>query len=447
MNNLKVGYAKVVITPPMGIDISGYFQVRKAEAVLDDLHAIALAVSDGKKIAAIVSLDLLDIPTASANIIREYASQATGLDYESIFLVCTHTHTGPDFSHNHKTEIVRDYFGDTKLKIADCINFALADMKDAKMAYGTSKAERISFVRRFRMKDGSFRTNPGVNNPEILEPIGEVDERVNVVRFDREGADDIVLINFGTHPDTVGGNLISADWPGFVNRTFEAAVPGVKSIFLNGAQGDVNHVNVFPRPGESNGMFHDFDDVDRGYPHARHMGNVVAGAALQVYEKLQYCDVESIDYKNEIIKIPANVPSPEELPLAIKYNELHKAGRDDEIPFKGMALTTVVAGAARKVRLKDGPDSFDFLLSAVRIGNLAFLGIPGEPFTSIGMGVKENCAEYGLVLPCSNTNGYEGYFPNAEAYAEGGYETETSRFRAGVAERITEEGTKLHKSF
>ena len=112
-----------------------------------------------------------------------------------------------------------------------------------------------------------------------------------------------------------------------------------------------------------------------------------------------------------------------------------------------MALTTVVAGAARKVRLKDGPLYFDFLLSSVRLGNLAFLGIPGEPFTSIGVGVKENCKEYSMVLPCSNTNGYEGYFPNEGAYNEGGYETETSRFKAGVAEIIIEEGTKLLKSF
>ena len=447
MNNLKVGYAKVVITPPMGIDISGYFHERKAEGVLDDLHAIALAVSDGVKTAAIVSLDILDIHTESANIIRRHISEVCGIDYESIFLVCTHTHTGPDFYHNHKTEIVREYFNDTKLKIADAVSFAIEDLADAKMAYGVSRAPRISFVRRFKMKDGSFKTNPGVNNPEIAEPIGEVDERVNVVRFDREGKDTVVLINFGTHPDTVGGNLISADWPGFVTKTFEAAIENTKCIFLNGAQGDVNHVNVFPRPGEDNGMFHDFDDVDRGYPHARHMGNVVAGAAIQVYEKLVYTDVESIDYKNDVIKIPANVPSPEELPLAYKYDELHRSGRDEEIPFKGMALTTVVAGAERKIRLKDGPEHFDFTLSAIRIGSLAFLGIPGEPFTSIGMGVKAGAGEFDLVLPCSDTNGYEGYFPNKEAYDEGGYETETSRFKAGVAEIITAEGIKLLKSF
>ena len=89
------------------------------------------------------------------------------------------------------------------------------------------------------------------------------------------------------------------------------------------------------------------------------------------------------------------------------------------------------------------PGNYPFLLSALIIGRLAFLGIPGEPFTSIGMGVKENCSEYSLVLPCSNTNGYEGYFPNAGAYAEGGYETETSKFKAGVAERIIEEGKAI----
>ena len=36
------------------------------------------------------------------------------------------------------------------------------------------------------MKDGSIQTNPGVGNPDIVAPIGEVDERVNLVRIVRE---------------------------------------------------------------------------------------------------------------------------------------------------------------------------------------------------------------------------------------------------------------------
>ena len=37
----------------------------------------------------------------------------------------------------------------------------------------------------------------------------------------------------------------------------------------------------------------------------------------------------------------------------------------------------------------------------------------------------------------------DGYFPMQDAYDEGGYEARSSPFKAGVAERIISEGTKL----
>ena len=50
--------------------------------------------------------------------------------------------------------------------------FALQDLRPARMGYGTAHAPNVAFIRRFRMKDGSTRTTPGINNPEIAEPIG-----------------------------------------------------------------------------------------------------------------------------------------------------------------------------------------------------------------------------------------------------------------------------------
>ena len=70
-------------------------------------------------------------------------------------------------------------------------------------------------------------------------------------------------------------------------------------------------------------MFLDFDDVSRGYGHARYMGRVVAGAVLQVYDKVEYINVSRIKYVQHIIKLPSNKPTAEEMPLARKYNELH----------------------------------------------------------------------------------------------------------------------------
>ena len=133
---------------------------------------------------------------------------------------------------------------------------------------------------------------------------------------------------------------------------------------------------------------------------------------------------------------------PEELPLARKYVELHEAGKDSEIPYKAMQLTTVVAEAYRMLELQNGPEEYKLDLSLVTIGPIAMLGIPGEPFTDIGVEIKK-AKGWELIMPCSLTNGGIGYFPMKSAYDEGGYEAKTSRFKAGAAEIIIKEAIKL----
>ena len=108
-------------------------------------------------------------------------------------------------------------------------------------------------------------------------------------------------------------------------------------------------------------------------------------------------------------------------------------------------LTTVVAEAARMVRLENAPDSFDMLLSAVKIGSVSIIGIPGEPFSEIGKALKETPG-FDMIIPCCNTNGKEGYFPMQDSYDEGGYEARSSNFKAGVGEYIVEEGKELLNS-
>ena len=67
--------------------------------------------------------------------------------------------------------------------------------------------ERVAYIRRYRMKDGTTMTCPPINDPNIDYPLGELDHRVNVLRFDRNGGESIVLLNYGLHADTIGGDL------------------------------------------------------------------------------------------------------------------------------------------------------------------------------------------------------------------------------------------------
>lgn len=447
MNALCAGFGRVNITPMMGIPIIGYFKERRAEGVLDELEINALALGCGEQKVVLLSIDNCGFSQEMNDLFRRHIAETTGIPFEAILIHATHTHTGPSLRGSvlgcdDEEPLASQYRDFVYHKMADVAMAAIADMKPARMGYAIGNAPNIAFVRRFRMKDGSCKTNPGVNNPDILHPIGEVDERVNVLRFDREGGETIVMVNFGNHPDTVGGNLISGDWPTLCRHSVEQAIPGTKCIFFNGAQGDVNHVNVHPTGGYLNDMFMDFDDVARGYKHAQFMGRVVAGGVMQVYDKVYYRDVDSIRFVNKRLEVPSNMPKPEDMAEAHRINDLHKAGKDAELPYEGMMLTTIVAEAGRMVQLEHGPVSFPMTLSGIAIGDIAIAGIPGEPFTGIGRGLKE-APGWDLVLPMCNVNDARGYFPMRDAYDEGGYEARGSRFKAGVAELFIAEGIKM----
>lgn len=453
MKKLLAGFARVNVTPPLGIGMIGYYKPRYAQGILDELEINALALSCGEDKVVLLSFDTNCVNTDVADKYRKCISETTGLCKEAILIHATHTHTGPFLSREDSKEInflspdvqnsKEQQYGDWVCqRMADAALLALNDLKPAQMGWGVGNAPNVAFVRRFRMKDGSIQTNPGVNNPEIKEPIGEVDERVNVLRFDREGAETIVLVNFGNHPDTVGGSMISGDWPTLLRHTVEQSLDNTKCLFFNGAQGDVNHVNVHPTGGFLNDTFHDFDDVSRGYGHAKYIGRVLAGAVLQVYDKVKYVEVNSLRYMQRKIQVPSNMPKTQELSEAYRIIALHEAGRDNELPYTGMMLTTVVAEAARMILLEHGPEFFDLELFGVAIGDVALIGIPGEPFSAVGRRLKDT-QDWGLVLPICLANGACGYFPMKEAYDEGGYEARSSKYGVGVAEKIIEEGKQL----
>lgn len=442
--DVKVGFSRVVVTPPLGTNIHGYFHQRLTEGVLDDLEVNAVAVSKDDSTVLLITLDCEASTTDYCEKVRETVAEATGVPKHSVYLHSTHTHVGPCFGTEDKNtnDIDREYYSYTIKKIVDACVYAIADLKFARMGIAVSKAERIGFNRRYLMKDGSTKTNPGVNNPDIVKSIGLLDERVNVIRFERECGDNIVIGNYGNHPDVIGNNLISSDWLGFARRTFERAIDNTKAIFFNGAQGDINHVNVKPVGGDLNGMFNDFDDVTRGYAHSRHMGNVVAGAMMNVYEKVEFIPVSEVKSTEIVVNVPSNMPKPEDMEKAYYIQKMVDEDRRDELPEKGMLLTTVIAEAGRMIRLEHGPETFPMNLTAIKIGDVAFIGIPGEPFTGVGMGLKE-AKGYKMVCPTCLTNGSRGYFPMKDSYDEGGYEARSSNYKEGVAEIIIDEGKKL----
>lgn len=445
--NFKAGFASLNIDPPLGIGVAGYYIPRFAKGILDSVEVGALVLElDGKKIA-IVSIDSCGIPTAQIANYAELAEKRTGIKKENFLIASTHTHTAPlayktsSFEADEKPII--EYAKFLGERICEAVKLAVEDLGEAKMGYAVGYApEKVSYIRRYKMKDGSVMTCPPIDDENILHPIGELDKRVNLLRFDRVGKESIALVNYGLHADTTNGELISADWPGVMRRTLKKALDGTHCIFLNGAEGDVGSTNVHPQAEDMNDTEISFDNEMKSPGMARFVGRAMAGCVLEIYDRVKYTDINEIELIKRRITVDANLASEEELKLAREYKKLHEAGRDDLIPYTAMQLTTVVAEAIRMCKMANGPKNFEFTLSGLKIGGAAIVGIPGEPFTEIGVKIKE-ATGWDIILPCALANGSEGYFPIKSAYEEGGYEARTSRYKAGTAEKIISEAHAL----
>src|SRR4051812_27964495 len=83
---LRVGAAAVVITPPAGTPMAGYYFERAAEGVHDDLHAKALVIEkDGAK-AALVALDLISTTRPVVTEARREIERATGIRGDAVMI-------------------------------------------------------------------------------------------------------------------------------------------------------------------------------------------------------------------------------------------------------------------------------------------------------------------------------------------------------------------------
>ena len=441
-SGFSAGFARAEITPEIGTPLSGYYSRRVSDGVLDPLYARCLALSDGKNCALIYSVDNVHLVDEASAAIRSEISSRTKVPIEAIFLACTHTHTGP-VSHipqkgvAHweivKPEDVPFIKRSNELIAARCADAgmrALSDLAPAEILAGRGEAKGISFVRRFLMKDGTVRTNPGINNPDIVRALGEPDEQLQLVRFVRKGKKEIALVNFQCHPDTIGGTKFSADWPGLSCTYLEDAMHGsVDAIFINGAQGDTNHLRVKVEPGTV---------IPRRYEMAHHMSRVVAGAALSVWGVCAPVESGALRTVVTAVKVVPNAGSAEDVKRAERYVLLHETGRTAEIPGAGMEHTANIAAAYRILEVKDMPDEPEICISTITVGkSLAFCGFPGEPFTWMGTEIKRR-SPFTMTIPACCVNGMRDYFPVKSAYTKGGYENATSRYAAGTAEKLVE---------
>ena len=430
---LKAGFARIDVTPPLGTTLAGYYETRYADGILDPLLATAIAFDNGENRIIVMSIDIIGFNQKLMNRVRTAVAEAVSTDPKAVFVACTHTHLGPctadAFGKEHNPEYV-DWF---VKKLADVAVLAVQDLAPAKMLYTRGEVKDVAFIRRYRMKDGSSRTNPGWLNSDVAYPIGTPDENSPLLIIKRENAPEIGIVNFQVHPDVIGGCTISADYPKFVRDTYETLIPNSRCMYINGAQGDTNHVDI--RLDETK--------CRRGYGRSKYMGRKIAMSVVANYELAEPLEGEKIAFGQKSYLAKVNKGTPEELEASKAVMVVYEAeGVDAITPFPGRTKAETRTIAKRMVAVDSFPDEKELYLTAVSVGDVVFAGFPGEPFTQIGRSVKEN-SKFTLTIPACCANGYEGYYPMKSAFDEGGYEALNARYRGGTAEKLIEVSTEI----
>lgn len=435
MNGMQSGFARCDITPTLGTKLCGYYFVRKTSGVLDPLYATAVAFDNGEKRAILLSVDNLGMSQIVMDRIRGEVADVCGIDAKAVFIACTHSHLAPATSGEY---VDPEYVEFMIQRIKDAALLAVQDLAPTEMYYTNGRVEDVAFVRRFRMKDGSARTNAGCQNPDILHPIGEPDETSSLVILKREGKPEIGIVHFQVHPDVIAGDKVSADYPKFVRDTYEALVENSRCIYINGAQGDTNHIDV---------RLNKQTDLVGGYERSKYMGKKIAMSVIANYPLAKKLTNDAINFGQIDLHVAYNRGTPEEEAVAQKVYEGYLTNHDTPEAYKAYQLSSPmnIARACRIATVAQYEDDKVLYVTALSVGDVVFAGFPGEPFTDIGRGVKEQ-SKFTLTLPVCCANGYEGYYPMMEAFLENGYESNSSRYVGGTAEKLIETSVELVNS-
>ena len=88
-----------------------------------------------------------------------------------------------------------------------------------------------------------------------------------------------------------------------------------------------------------------------------------------------------------------------------------------------------------QVRRYEGVSTASTEIQAMRIGGLALVAMPGEPFAEVGVRIRRR-SPFGVTRISGYSNGEIGYVPMRSDYKSGGYGAWSSRLPPGSAEPL-----------
>jgi neutral ceramidase len=396
---LRAGTARVDITPAKPVLLGGYASRREpSKGVHDPLSARVVAFERAGRRLVLVSLDNLGFYNQTSEPLRRAVLEANRLEPAELFLAAIHTHSAPiltlDEAKGSPANV--EYTRALGEKLAAGVRAALGSLAPVRVGIGTG-ASPVGANRRetVRGEDGKTKVVLGRN------PHAPIDREVQVLKVNRasDGAPAAVVFDFSTHATSLGpaNLLVSGDVLGLAEQFVEKQVGGgAAAPAFAGASGNIDPwFRVLPK----------FEDADGWIPEPVLLATLLG---------------------EEVVRVARTVEAKE------AGGEIRSVLRTIDVPGKPAAEAKTVAGG----------QAVPLTITAARVGEVAFVGFGCEVFNEIGREIKSS-SPWKTTFVITHCNGAAGYLPNRQAYAEGGYEVESSPFAPGAAEVVVEEARRL----
>ena len=392
---LLVGTSVADITPPLEVglltsSVNGLYE--PFESVRLPLKARVLVLKSGAETVVLVAADLLALNDTSVDGWDRFKKSMTDIIApENIIFTCTHTHNAPEsvaLSNLYQTEIYQFWLAQVQYRIREAIKQAVAAMQPCTLSVFYDELKDFSMQRRIKTPEGIIMSDSiQPIAPELLN-LEPVDRRVKSIRFyDDQGSGMATIVQAICHPvHEMCMKHISAEFPGEMCIELEKYVQNGMPLFLNGAAGDTNPPTV-----------------SMGPSYAREHGIALAKVVQHNHNK---ADVDG--------SVFGTIRSKLQLPIR-----------------PGSGITNTLDALAR--------------FSAIRIGELAIVFLPGEPFVEIAQEIeKKSPFAHTIVVAYSENN--IGYIPTEEGFEQGGYEAgpgKWSYLEKGTDKVISKEALRL----
>ena len=414
---LRVGAAAAELEADDSMVIAGGIGPGKAMGQEGKLRCVATVIEQGTNRLAIVACDVLMMTRQTLDPVVARIRAEIGIPAANTLINCTHTHHAPSTMRIHGYGADDVFTKRAQAGIFDAVKKAAANLVDCDFLFAPGEEKTVGQNSRLLLDDGQvYWIGPRTN---VVRPTGPFDPELPVFGF-RDAAKNYraVLFNHSTH--TIGVRAPGKRSPSFYGlaaQDLEDELGGIVT-FLEGASGSTHNLDL------------------TGEECARR----IKAAVSDTLAKAQVREVKSIAALKRPLKFRVRTfdDAAEEAAVG-RYCRKYAPGVAEMTIRVFRDMRDELAGSQGEER--------ETWVQAMRIGEVAIVGVPAEYFTQLGLDIK-NRSPFRHTYVAELANDWIGYLPNFEGHKLGGYQVWTgfhSYAEPGTGERIADQAVEMLK--